>query len=369
MPLAPLADEQPVPYVKTPEDKWAKRVGLDHPNLPGVKRITPQSLMKAVLTEDPYPIRVLCIHAHNPLLTLANAKETYQALKKVDFLVVAEMFMTPTAALADIVLPESTYFEFDSVVSPPYSDAAILAQQAITRVGDCKSDYEMLAELAKKMGFGEQFWDTEEECWDLVLKPAGLTFQELEERGPIPGTKHYGDYEENGFATPSEKVEIYSSRLKGWGFDPLPTYYEPPESPQSDPELAKEYPLIFTNAKSRAYRHSGGRQIATLRGIHPEPVVNINPETATKLGIKDGDMVYIENKRGRIKQKAALDSSLDPRVIVADFGWWFPEKGASELYGWEESNINILTSSDPPYNREIGSTNLRGLLCRVYKVT
>ena len=162
------------------------------------------------------------------------------------------------------------------------------------------------------------------------------------------------------------QVELYSSRLKKWGFDPLPIYYEPPETPHSDPELAKEYSLILTSWKRRFYRHSGGRQIASLRTSHPEPVTMIHPETAGKLGITEGDWVYIETRRGRIRQKAALTDSIDPRVVGVDYGWWFPERGASEVYGWAESNLNVLTNAKPPFNREIGSANLRGFLCKVY---
>ena len=116
------------------------------------------------------------------------------------------------------------------------------------------------------------------------------------------------------------------------------------------------------------FHHSTGRQIPALRSGHPDPVVEIHPETAGELGIKDGDWVYIETKRGRIKQKAVLSRGIDPRVVIPDYGWWFPEKGVSESYGWEESNINILTDDKPPYGRETGSTTLRGILCKVYKV-
>jgi anaerobic selenocysteine-containing dehydrogenase len=367
VPLAPLADEQPIPMSKVPEDKWARRLGIEYKTLPSIKRVLPQRIVKTILEEDPYPIRILCVHGSNPLLSFANAGETYRALKKVDFLMVAELFMTPTAALADIVLPVTTYFEFDGVVSPPYSDNAILVQQQVTRVDECKSDYEILAALAKKMGFGEQFWDTEEQCADVILKPAGITFEQLKRVGAIPGTKYYKDYEENDFDTPTGKVEIFSSYLEKHGFDPLPKYYEPPESPFSQPDLAGEYPLVFTSAKSGAYRHSGGRQINSLRSIHNEPLVSISPETASKLGISDGDRVYIETRRGRIKQKVVIKRGIDPRVVVADYDWWFPENGPADLYGWAESNINILTTGDPPYNREMGSTNLRGILCKVYK--
>jgi anaerobic selenocysteine-containing dehydrogenase len=182
------------------------------------------------------------------------------------------------------------------------------------------------------------------------------------------GTKQYRHYERDGFHTPSGKVEIYSSRLKEWGFPPLPAYQELPETPYSNPDLAKEYPLIFTTRKSGAFYHSQQRQIASLRAIHPEPLLSVHPETAAKSGITEGDMVYIETKRGRIKQKATLVDSLDPRVVVVDHDWWFPEKGAAELYGWAEANTNILTDNNPPFNPEMGSTNLRGILCKVYKV-
>lgn len=214
---------------------------------------------------------------------------------------------------------------------------------------------------------GEYFPDSEEQCLDSVLKPAGLSFNELRKIGVIPGGKKYKSYEKAGFGTPSKKVEIYCHRLKEWNLDPLPVYREPPETLHSEPELAKEYPLILTNSKPAVFRHSQGRQLATPREIHSEPMVSIHPQTADKLGIKDGDPVYIETKRGKIKQKANLISTIDPRVVSADFAWWFPEKGVSNLYGWTESNINVLTDDKPPYNREIGSANLRGILCKVYR--
>jgi len=176
------------------------------------------------------------------------------------------------------------------------------------------------------------------------------------------------DHWTNGFDTPSGRVELYSSQLKDWGLDPLPIYYEPPETPYSDPELSREYPLIYTTWKSEPYRHSEGRQIASLRNRHPEPVILIHPKTADRLVIQEGDWVYIETKRGRIKQKAALNAGIDPRVVGIDYAWWFPEKGISSLYEWNKSNTNILTDDKPSFNRELGSTNLRSMLCKVYKI-
>ena len=126
--------------------------------------------------------------------------------------------------------------------------------------------------------------------------------------------------------------------------------------------------MTIGSCKSVPFRHSGSRQIATLRGSYPQPLARIHPQTANKLGIKEGDWVYIETKRGRIKQKATLSTDIDPRVVWVDYGWWFPEKGMSSLYGWSESNINVLTDDKPSFNREMGSTNLRGILCQIHKV-
>ena len=351
---------------KVSAKRWQKRVGAEYEFvLPGTYTL-PQSIVKAIIEEKPYPIHVAYIQACNPLITYSDAQRTYQALQKLPFLVVADMFMTPTAALADIVLPVASYLEYNSIVAPPYYPVAQV-QQRVAQVGECRSDFEILNALARRVGLGEYFWSSEQQFLDDILKPVGLTFDEFTKVGVISGAKQYRLYRKSGFQTPSGRVELYSSQLEERGFEPLPTYREPPETPFSDPELGKEYPLFFTSWKSNPYRHSGGRQIASLRGSHPEPVTHINPETAQRLGIGDGDWVYIETKRGRIKQKANLATDIDPRVVGVDYAWWFPEKGASTLYSWAESNINILTDDKPPFSREMGSSNLRGFLCKVHK--
>ena len=148
----------------------------------------------------------------------------------------------------------------------------------------------------------------------------------------------------------------------------MPVYREPDETPYSAPELAKEYPLIFSTNKFNVFRGSAGRQIPSLRARHPEPRLEIHPETAGKLGIKDGSMVYIETKRGRITQKARLSTDVDPRVVYIDYDWWFPESGPETLFDWDKSNLNILTSNDLTRSREFGTPTVRGILCKVYPV-
>ncbi|MBW2065024.1 MAG: molybdopterin oxidoreductase, partial [Deltaproteobacteria bacterium] len=131
----------------------------------------------------------------------------------------------------------------------------------------------------------------------------------------------------------------------------------------------QQYPLVAVSKKREVYRHSRDRQISSLRKVNPEPVVSIHFETAGKLGIEEGDRVYVETRRGKIQQKASLTSDIDPRVVEIDYGWYFPERADRELMDWAQANINILTDNRPPFNREMGSTNLRGFCCKVYKAS
>jgi len=351
---------------KLPRDKRQNRVGADLNLLPDYRNILPYCTLKAITEGDPYPIRAGYVQGSNPLLSWPDTQETYMGFKKLDFLAVADMFMTPTAAVADIVLPVASYLEFDGIALAPTGSVAQVQRKA-AQVGECRSDHEILTELAKRLGLGRDFGDSVDDFWNAILEPIGLTFEEFKQRGLISAPRQYGIYKRNGFKTPSSKVELYSSELEEWGLDPLPIYYELPETPYSDPELAKEYPLVYTSRKVAPYRHSGGKQIPSLRRSHPEPLTIIHPETASKLGVEEGDWVYVETKRGRIKQKAVLSTGIDPRVVVLDYGWWFPERGETELYGLAESNINVLTDNKPPLSRDIGSANLRGTLCKVYK--
>jgi anaerobic selenocysteine-containing dehydrogenase len=222
--------------------------------------------------------------------------------------------------------------------------------------------------LAEKLGLGACFWKDLNTYLDAYLMPVGLTFSELRQlpRVIISSTS-YRKYLKKGFNTPSGKVELYSSLCEKWGYEPLPVYHEPDETPVGCPELVREYPLVLTNAHEATYVHSQDRYLETYRRERPEPLVIVNPVTAAQLGISDGDMVFIENTRGRIKQKASLSEDIAPGVICVGHGWWFPEKGLSALFGWDEANVNILTDDSPPYSPEMGSPKMRGFLCKMYR--
>ena len=196
-----------------------------------------------------------------------------------------------------------------------------------------------------------------------MLAPTGLTWEEVKEKRILHAKAEYKKPEEGLFRTPSGKAEVYSEKLKELGYSPMPTFQEVSRFRY---ETSDEYPLLMTNAKEPCYYLTGYKHVEGLREKTPLPLVEIHPEVAKKAGVKEGDWVYIENKNGRIKQKLALNSDLDPRVIYVAFGWWFPEE-PEDLYQFKKSNINVLTDNDPPRDIQIGSPEFRGVPCRIYK--
>jgi anaerobic selenocysteine-containing dehydrogenase len=349
-----------------PAETRAARLNGNDGFLPMVFYSLPHTIFEAIRTGRPYPIKAAFVQGANLLVSLPGSNETLDALQRLDYLVVADLFMTPTAELADIVLPVASYLEIDSVHEGEFM-LAVTAIQKVASVGECRSDYQICSGLAKRMGLEKYFDTTDKEMLDFLLKPTGLTFDEFRKIGVVSGSKQYRKHERTGFNTPSKKVELYSQRLAEWGFDPLPVYQEPPDSPVSEPELAKKYPFVLTCRKPAPFMHCQGRMIESLRELHPEPIVYVQTDAAKGLGIEEGDWVYIETRYGRIREKANLVSAIDRRVIVADGGWWFPEKDAASLHGWAESNYNVLTRGGGPWSREMGSPTLRGIICNVGK--
>ncbi len=325
------------------------------------------TLFNAMRTGEPYPVKAFLIFGNNGMVSYANSKQVYETLMALDFISVMDIYMTPTAEMADIVLPAATWLEIDEVVGLPFvAGNFLLAQQKVISMWECRPDEEVFIDLARRLKL-KVGTESLEEIYDEQLKPAGITFKDLKARGFVSADIEYRKYEKSGFNTPSGKVELYSSIMEQEGYDPLPYYAEPPESPVSAPEVYKEYPLILiTGGRSQYYFHTEYRQIPSLRKKEPDPCVDIHPETAAETGIIEGDWVWIETLRGKIKQRAKITEDIDPRVVNVRHGWWFPEEGGPE-YGVWKSNANVLTNNGPPYDPAIGTYQLRALLCRVYK--
>ncbi len=341
-------------------------------------------IWRAILHEDPYPIKAVLIQYHNPLGASANGGIVYDALKNenLELSVVHELFMTPTAELADYVLPACHWLEksaFSSFFG--WANMVVVGDRAVPPSHERHNDYELWRDLGRRLG-QEAYWpETLEAFWDEMLRPAGINFHQLvnSEQPWILEPPAFQKYAEpdpqtgrpRGFGTPTGKVEFASTILEELGYDPLPDYEEPPESPVNDPGLAQQYPLILiTGGTVIECHHQGMRQVTFFREKYPHPELRIHPETAAQLNIADGDWVYIETRRGRIKQRARLTDRIHPRVVQAD-RWWYPEEPGPEphLHGFWKSNVNVVTADDPEVcDPMYGTWFNRGNLCRVYKV-
>lgn len=332
------------------------------------------TIYRAILTGKPYPVRGMITLSSNPMVTVPNTKLIYEALKSLDLYITVDFFMTPSGQLADYVLPATTYLErpwiwaYSGIVGSERAMPKKLAGQY-----DRRDDYDIWRELGLQMGQEADWpWETLEEHYDYRLAPIGLTFREFMAQGGYLSTpKEYRRYESLGFATETGKLELYSKVLERLGYDPLPKFREPPESPFSRPDLSEKYPLILiTGGRHLPYYHSEHRQNTSLRKMQPDPIMQMNPRKAKEMGIENGDWVWIESPRGRVKQKCQLFEGIDPRVVHAQHGWWFPEEEGAEpiLHGVWKSNVNVLTDDSPDICNPIsGGWPLRALLCRVYK--
>lgn len=342
-------------------DKRKEMISAYHGVIPRLMTVAPAYFRKAVLEGEPYPVRGFYAMCSNPLLSYADSRRTYEALKSLDFLAVSEIFMTPTAAMADIVLPAATAFEYDDIGHYGIGHGYILARPAVVDPPEeCWPDPMIINELGKRMTDATLWHDDWRQFLEDLLAPSGLTYGQFCERGYLKGPDRFRSYAAKGFKTPTTKVELRLSVAEKFRLKALPSFegYPEPEDP--------EYPLLLTSAKSRYYLHSSYRWVGKLRKLRPHPRVEIHPETAQRYGINAGDDVVIETRYGRIVQQAHLTDGIDPQVICAAHGWWFPEGDSSRQYDWDRANFNMLTSV-AKVGKEYGTPNLRALPCRIAK--
>jgi len=341
----------------------------------------PDALLKALETEKPYPIKMLFIGSTNTFANMgAEAKRVYEAMLKAEFIVVADLFMTPTAVgCADLVLPVAMSCERNALRG---WWAPIRTISKVTQMGECKSDEELVLEIGKRMNPEHFPWNSDIEMLEYCMNNLSSTkfrgtFKELQEKVYVYEKFEYNKHEkgllrpdgEPGFNTTTGKIELFMSLFAALDLDPLPYYIEPTESPVSTPELFEQYPFVLTTGqRSYEFFHSEHRQIKSMREFHPDPICEINTEDAKEYGIEDGDWVYLENTHGKCKMKAKLNPGLLRKVISAEHGWWFPEKEAAapSLFGVFESNINLLTTQC-----DVGPTGYgapyKNQICKVYK--
>lgn len=347
--------------------------------------------LKSILTGKPYPIRVLQASCTNPLSATRNPKMVAEALKKLEFFFVMDVYPAPHTDYADIVLPACTDYEhshqieirnriegtwigiYNKVVEPP---------------GECRSDWQFYLDLAVKMGYGADFWNGDmDACLRDQLSPSGIKLEDLRAspRGifikrtappPEPKFRRYAALFKN---LPHGKVQCYNDFIgnkdnndNSGKLSPLPVYQGPPEGIAETPELTAEYPLIISDVHAyRLCQHSFLNDLAYLRELQPYPWLRINPATARKYGIGNGDWVRVESPHGWCKFKAEYFEGISPEVLMTRRGWCQPcqELGLPGYPVFDGgSEVNNLYNSDEKLFDKFHSQMAKQTLVKISKM-
>jgi anaerobic selenocysteine-containing dehydrogenase len=368
------------------DSQRARALGLGERPLgpPNELRVTSHDFYRAVLDKEPYEVKALIAFGTNLLFSHPNPAMGIEALKSLEFHAHTDLFMTPSAGFADVVLPVTTPWEHEALRMgfEDSQDGQLLVQlrkAAIAPQGEARPDSWIVFELAKRLGLEEKFFGGDmDEGLRHILEPSGISLEDL--RGNPRGIhvdaapryrKYAGDRDGSpapGFKTPSRRVEIYSQVFLEHGQHPIPVFVPPLPDTQGDPVLAEKFPLVLTSFKPVLFCQSQHRGITRLRKQHRDPVVEIHPDTATQRGIAEHGWVRIETPDGTSLARAKLDEKLEPGVVCAEHGWW---QGCAELdlqatrtIGPACNNYNALIGNDvcDPVS---GSVPLRSYPCQI----
>jgi thiosulfate reductase/polysulfide reductase chain A len=328
------------------------------------------SVIEAMLTSRPYPVRALYASGVNILVTYPDTRRTMEALRSLDFVAVAAHAMTPTAELADIVLPKTTTLEEEEVSFMPSGPTVLFTRAVVPPQGEARSEIDIAVPLLAKMGERQAVarhllpWRTQREFNTYLLGDSGIRIEDLERTG-----YHQVSAEpaaDKPFATPTGKIELFSTAMAGLGLDPLPAY-DPPSRERLPEVERRRYPLLLvTGDREKGYHHSRFRDQPWAIKVSPDPRLTMHPDTARTLGLGDGAWVRLEVARGKgaCRLRIKLTDATPPDVVNTGMGWWLPSDPAPE-HGALDININAALAYDGPWDPVSGSSDVRGLPCRV----
>lgn len=390
------------------EEQFAKRLGnVEYKGLNMWLAAHAPTILEAMETGKPYPLRVWLERSGNKLVNVADSKRWAEASKNIPFIVHMYMYPTSFSAYSDMLLPTEEWLETDMLQE---SCNKMIIRQATTHLWETADETVIWSLIAKRcaqlgdpecqrafdpeyMGADLPYWNSVTELLDVTASRINTTWEELKKTAPVEYMpeeqfRNYYAYKKTdpatgtvcGFRTPSRKLELYLENLITLGrtgmpyavypmpaasrdYDPLPYYMEPFESPLG--EMGKEYPLVMTNGRLPMFHHSTLRNNAYTRELFPAPEVWLHPSAAEKYGIQDDQWVWVESERGRIRGISHITTGINPGTVYME-RYWNPENINKETHGWQEMGVSVLARSKPPYNDVFGTYTLRGYLVKVY---
>ncbi|BFM17825.1 molybdopterin-dependent oxidoreductase [Maricurvus nonylphenolicus] len=350
------------PFLEPGKRVWGREYNNQ---LTGCFMANPTETFKAMAGEGDYPVKAFFLLGNNPLMSYANMPRILKGMMNQDLIVAHEQFMTPSAQLADYILPGDSWFERPWLTdSFGWMSFYRVSQQAVEPRGEAKSTFEFWRQIATAIGRPEIVpWATIEEFYDYRLEKTGMGFKEFSEKHEIFFTKpHFKKFEQTGFATPSGKVELKSSVLEDLGFDPLPYFRE-------DLEPSEEYPLtMFTGVREDEYFQTGHRHIPEMRKRCPEPYLFVSPAMADKYGLVEDEWAVVENSLAAIEMKVGIRENMPDDLVRVPHGWWKPETETGVDFlssAYKHSDAMLCLDDEDHLDWEQGIPHLKGLSCRV----
>ena len=310
-------------------------------------------------------IRAAVMFGQNAMMW-PQTKQYQEAFKNMEFCVAADFYNNKwTHDYVDMILPAAMSFERSCPITV-FGRKLFLREPIVKPLGEARPDYRIACDIGVALGYKDEFWGGGEESEINCIKeslrtlnsPTPITYEDLKAAGkdglsiPMVGEKKSKKYElgllrpdgKPGFTSPTGKVEFVSETLKKYGFNGLPVWNEPVQSPVATPDVAKDYPIILnTGSRLPMFTHSKQRHVPWLRALMPDPIVRIYPTDAEARGIVEGDWVYVSTQLGEIKARAEVTKMVKPGCM-------------DMFHGWSQANVNELVSRDfdpisgfPPY--------------------
>ncbi|WP_249780976.1 molybdopterin-dependent oxidoreductase [Bradyrhizobium sp. dw_78] len=331
-----------------------------------------KSVLDAILDSTPYPVRGMYVSGVNIAVMYPDTRRTLAALKALDFLCVAAHTMTPTAAVADIVLPKTTTLEEEEVDISQTGPCVTYTAPASKRIGEVRCDIEIAAGIMSRMRARGALtaellpWPDQASFNRFLLGEAKIDREAMRRDGFAEFSYELRDFAANGFKTPSGKIELYSNTLAGLGLDPLPDHV-PPLFERATKLVSADFPLVLqTGQREKTYHHSRFREQAWARKVSPDPTIRIHPETAGRLGLADDSWVIVETEAGAApcRLRAEITDRTAPDIVTTGIGWWRPEADGPE-FDVLDINVNAALTYAGPMDPMSGSVDTRALPCRL----
>lgn len=336
-------------FERVREDRRRLSLGLAERPLgpPARGWVTSRDLFRAIVSEDPYPISALVAFGGNFLVSKPLTRHADEALSKLDFFVQTELFATPTARWADLLLPSASCWEREGLQAGFMVDAAAemhlqLRPALVPPPGEARSDTRIVFDLADALGLNEQFFGGDPEVgMAYILEPSGVD--------PIALRARSRGMTAPNLTRAAEPVRLHlsSTSLAQAGGNEFPCF-----TPST---VSHARPFVLTCGKTPHYCHSQFRQLASLRRRQPYPEAELAPDVAASRGIVDGAEIAIVTEHGQMHCHAVINPKLAPTVVWAHYGWWDVV-----------APINYNACSDgETFDPVSGSNALRGMACDV----